>query len=76
LSIGYYPFEPTAHFVVVDNEKLMFGLYKLESAYPGVSSTGYDAFSIDSTSREGRTLIENYRQSFRDMWTEFVADAS
>jgi hypothetical protein len=71
LSIGYYPFEPQIHYMLTDNATLLYGLYRIESRFPGIRSTVNDAFVADGTSNASQLMITNHGLAFESAWAEF-----
>ena len=71
IETAYYPFEPMMHMLIVDNKRALFGLYKLEHKFPGVSPDANDSFAVIDKNEDGRLLIRNLETAFEQIWNEF-----
>lgn len=69
LSIAYYAFDPTTHFMLIDGRYLHFGLFQLQIKYPGTEVSHTYIVKIDD--KLGETLINDFKAQFEAIWAKY-----
>ena len=66
ISFGYYSFRPTFHFMIIDDETLYFGLYRLADDCSGNEFS--NRYIARSNTAAGFSLLSDFRAEFKNFW--------
>lgn len=74
ISFGFYSFEPTFHFMIIDERTLYFGLYALaEDCWVSELTNRY---IVRSNTEEGFALLSDFRAEFKNFWAIYGPKSS